>query len=1210
MGKYTENNIYIPDEGEIGWGKEVNSNLYELSNILTKLTEINSSLQHLGNSITDVDSKSESEDTKLQNNLTATAQQLQSKISDTNDKIDVVNTRIDNLNLDKTKYADRSGISAVAGKVEHSITINGTVYDGSESINITTYTDSDINDLIKSVNNNLNEVKKKVEDLESGDFKMEVVNELPNVGRMHTMYFVPKTIGETESNAYDEYIWTGEKYELLGDTEAKLQNVYLKNDADERFVNTLNAQTINGTKTFTQSINGNISTANKLANSILINNTAFDGSQSIITNLWGQTVNANLTDGVHYSSTPINGASDFTLQIPNELDITVNGDLHGNADTSTLATNSINNQNGYELADTLVKDISFDNGKIIISSINNKEKNINLSNVESALKSNNSDHALLADNAINDSEGNKIDETYLKLSGGTLSDSISFANGGILFGNNSFKNIVTETESNFVFDLSDLDDKQKNILFKYGSNNIVTISSDGTVTANKFVGAVASASETANKLTNVRTIILNGDVTGSFEFDGSKDAECDITCTNSKLSETAIKLQTPRTIDLVGDVQGSVNFDGSNNVTINTEIVNIPTISNVANAIHSEQTEKLATPRTITLNGDVTGSFEFDGSEDTQLETTLNVTSIENANHSNTSDNCILSESTVRLQTPRTITLSGDVTGSVEFDGSNDVECNTTVNINNVENANHANSADVATSAINSDNSSTSNKLKTKRTINLVGAVQGSVEFDGSDNVDLITTSNINNVTSSTYSETASKLANPVTVALEGDVSGSVEFDGSANTSITTTLNVDTIENSNHANQANELAKSVNIGLSGAVQGSARFNGANDITIKTTSDLESTIMNNMVGNAKEGQVLSTIFDTTKNQNVVASYPLIEFCKIANTADILNQLKLVPVGMSTIFSDWYRFSHWRSEQNLSGNTGHVMPNNTYSGVEHAAARNGWTYDKSTNMIKSNRNSPVYAGFINPLKLKQWYLKVQIYGGGDGDNDGILINVAFMKDSNGIEHTVDLVRARSGAGNGVYLDDKKGMEFYWSLVYDYRQDTQKELANNPNVYCAPTNIPEYGWGTNYACMSCQRNVTNIKCYTSDVVSTPITTVNENSLINYTLPSSKPSDWSDAMWSNMRTMLLNASQMGVGAHSQNGLFTILEQRYIFNDEKIYDMVNDIIWEYSEKTNNWNNVGKCSTSLREGQIYYNESTKQTFYYTNGNAYCIGNGN
>ena len=1098
MGKYTENNIYIPDEGEIGWGKEVNSNLYELSNILTKLTEINSSLQHLGNSITDVDNKSASEDTKLQNNLTTTAQQLQSKISDTNDKIDIVNTRIDNLNLDKTKYADRSGISEVAGKVKHSITINGTVYDGSKSISITTYTDSDINDLIKSVNNNLNEVKKKVEDLESGDFKMEVVNELPNIGRMHTMYFIPKTIGETENNTYDEYIWTGEKYELLGDTEAKLQNVYLKNDADERFVNIWNDQTIYGAKTFTKSIDGNISTANKLANAILINNTAFDGSQSITTNTWGRTVNANLTDGVHYSSTPINGASDFTLQIPNELDITVNGDLHGNADTSTLATYSINNQNGYELADTLVKDICFDNGKIIISSINNEEKNINLSNVENALRSNNSDHALLADNAINDSEGNKINETYLKLSGGMVSDSISFANGGIVFGNDSFKNIITDTESNLVFDLSDLDDKQKNILFKYGSNNIVTISSDGTVTANKFIGAVASASETANKLTNVRTITLNGDVTGSFEFDGSKDVECDITCTNSKMSEVSQKLQTPRTIDLIGDVTGSVNFDGSDNVTINTEIVNIPSTSNIANAMHSEQTEKLVTPRTITLNGDVTGSFEFDGSEDTQFETTLNITSIENANHSNTSDNSILSESTIRLQTPRTITLNGDVTGSFEFDGSGNVECSTSVNV----------------------------------------------------------------------------------------------------------------ENSNHANQANQLAKSVNIGLTGVVQGSASFNGANDITIETTSDLESTIVNNMVGNAKEGQILSAIFDTTKNQNVVTSHPLIEFCKIADTADTLNQLKSAPVGMSSIFSDWYRFSHWRSEQNLSGNTGHIMPNNKYSGTEHAAARNDWTYDKSSNMIKSNRNSPVYAGFINPLKLKQWYLKIQVYGGGDDDNNGILINVAFMKDSDGIEHTIDLVRARSGVGNDVYLDDKKDMEFYWSLVYDYRQDTQKELANNTNVYCAPTGIPEYGWRTNYACMSCQRNVTNIKCYTSDVVSTPITTVNEDSLIDYTLPSSKPDDWTDAMWSNMRTMLLNASQMGVGTHSQNGLFTILEQRYIFNDEKIYDMVNDIIWEYSEKTNKWNDIGKCSESLREGQIYYNESTKQTFYYTNGNAYCIGNGN
>ena len=109
---------------------------------------------------------------------------------------------------------------------------------------------------------------------------------------------------------------------------------------------------------------------------------------------------------------------------------------------------------------------------------------------------------------------------------------------------------------------------------------------------------------------------------------------------------------------------------------------------------------------------------------------------------------------------------------------------------------------------------------------------------------------------------------------------------------------------------------------------------------------------------------------------------------------------------------------------------------------------------------------------------------------------------------------------------------------------------------------------------------------------------------------MPLTKPSNYSQAMYDNIKTMLSNPSQIGVGCHSQPGNFTILEQKYIFDDEKIYDMINDVIWEYSEKTNNWNNVGKCSASLREGQIYYNKNTKQTFYYTNGNAYCIGNGN
>ena len=424
------------------------------------------------------------------------------------------------------------------------------------------------------------------------------------------------------------------------------------------------------------------------------------------------------------------------------------------------------------------------------------------------------------------------------------------------------------------------------------------------------------------------------------------------------------------------------------------------------------------------------------------------------------------------------------------------------------------------------------------------------------------------------------------------DIENVVRSVNDTNADINGNVNITSVAN---ATNASKLAKSVNIGLSGAVQGSASFNGANDITIKTTSDLESTIMDNMVGNAKEGQVLSTIFDTTKNQNVVTSYPLIEFCKIANTTDTLNQLKLVPVGMKFIFDKWYRFTHGNndqrtSDQNLNDGNG-----------PHNSTRNAWSYDPSTSSIKSNINSSVYSCFVSDRKYDTWYLKMRATGdviGDSNDNDLFSILLGFMTDSNGREHTISAVRTLYVEGHTKYL---------WSIVYDYMQDLEFELVSNK---CSQiVSLPE-GWLDRYAIIEARRTKTNLTCYTSVVSNSLNIESLQDSKLEYTLPLTKPSNYSQEMYDNIKTMLSNPSQIGVGCHSQPGNFTILEQRYLFNDEKIYDMVNDIIWEYSEKTNNWNNVGKCSASLREGQIYYNESTKQTFYYTNGNAYCIGNGN
>lgn len=358
-------------------------------------------------------------------------------------------------------------------------------------------------------------------------------------------------------------------------------------------------------------------------------------------------------------------------------------------------------------------------------------------------------------------------------------------------------------------------------------------------------------------------------------------------------------------------------------------------------------------------------------------------------------------------------------------------------------------------------------------------------------------------------------------------------------------------------------------------------------------DTENDIYSEITGAGKEGEFLQIVFNKQSGRSEIQSSPVINFSKIATTQEQVDALKLEPVGMSTVFNTWYRFSHWWADENLD------------NGV-HLDTRNAWSYDPSTKMIKSNRNSPVYSAFVSPRKLSNWYLKLLAYGGGDGDNDAVLINLAYMKGKDGHEHTIDLVRAVMGAGNGVY-QDSHGMDYYWSIVYDYRLNTQFELANN--TYIQPIaggwGTKAGGWGTKYCCFSSQRTKTTFKCYTSQI-GARTEEVDLKSEISWTLPLSKPSNYSDAMYNNLKIMMENPAQMGVGAHSQNGLFTILDQKYIFDDEKIYDFVSNNIWEYDEPSHLWNSVGKCS-DLFDGFVY-SRITGDLYYLDNGKVINLNN--
>lgn len=201
---------------------------------------------------------------------------------------------------------------------------------------------------------------------------------------------------------------------------------------------------------------------------------------------------------------------------------------------------------------------------------------------------------------------------------------------------------------------------------------------------------VAAAGD-ADKLATPRKITLKGGVSGEVDFDGSTDIEIEVSVAKQDTAGTADeanKLTEGRKIILSGDVSGEVTFDGSEDVTI--EVV-------VAKPDSAGEADKLATPRTVTFNGGATGSFEFDGSDDVTCTLTVPVpqastTPALDAGEASAGESDLYARedhvhplqvdvsgnagTATKLASAQTIQVTGAVTGSVSFDGSEEATLN------------------------------------------------------------------------------------------------------------------------------------------------------------------------------------------------------------------------------------------------------------------------------------------------------------------------------------------------------------------------------------------------------------------------------------------------------------------------------------------------------------------------------------------------------
>jgi phage-related tail fiber protein len=390
------------------------------------------------------------------------------------------------------------------------------------------------------------------------------------------------------------------------------------------------------------------------------------------------------------------------------------------------------------------------------------------------------------------------------------------------------------------------------------TTNIISITADGIADSGKVSKAVladtATSANTSVKLTTARTITVSGDMSGSTTYDGTANSALAITLSNVATAGTYRSV----TINAKGLVTSGTNPTTIAGYAI-TDAVNISEVVTVATANkllkldansklpanitgnadgNAATATKLATARTITVSGDMSGSTNYDGSANSTLAITLaNVATAGTYNSVTINAKGLVTSGT----NPTTIAGYG-ITDAVNI--SEVVTVATADKILKLD----ANAKLPASITGNADgNAATATKLATTRTITVSGDMSGTTTYDGSANSALaitlatvatagtyrsvtinakgLVTSGTNPTTIAGYGITdavnisevvtvatankilkldansklpanitgnadgsATKWATARSITLTGDVTGTVSIDGTTNVSITTTV--------------------------------------------------------------------------------------------------------------------------------------------------------------------------------------------------------------------------------------------------------------------------------------------------------------------------------------------------------------------------------------------------------------------------------------
>ena len=255
------------------------------------------------------------------------------------------------------------------------------------------------------------------------------------------------------------------------------------------------------------------------------------------------------------------------------------------------------------------------------------------------------------------------------------------------------------------------------------------------------------------------------------------------------------------------------------------------------------------------------------------------------------------------------------------------------------------------------------------------------------------------------------------------------------------------------------------------------------------------------------------------------------------------------------------------------------------------------------IANNVNTGTYTGFISNRKYKKYTLGIKVCGpdeefeqlfGTAGylkDDDMFGIVCGYMKDNQGNEHTLSFIRNAAATICGLYYDYGKS-----TSVMLYNALSQVTVIHKGDGESGGT---DDGWYMKYAHMEVQRDGSTLNIRGSQINE-------DNYSITFTYNASDvPDSLNIDAYNNIRSMLLNKSNVGVSLLSQNGFMYLERFDGLFNSNDIYDTLNNVIYAYDSNNNSWYLTNrKVSDEVADYSRIYNENTEKSFVYYDEKSY------